>query len=74
MANVIVAGGATGIGRAAVRLHAHVSIAGLLAIAVHGLTLLGDPWLRPGLSGISLPFALRYRSFYTGLGVIAGYL
>jgi len=60
--------------RAAMRLHEHVAIAGLIAIAVHGLTLLGDPWLRPGLAGISIPFALHYRSFYTGLGVIAGYL
>ena len=45
-----------------------------MAIGVHGLSLLGDPWLHPGLSGISVPFALGYRPVYTGLGVIAGYL
>ena len=28
------------------------ALAGLVAIAVHGITLLGDPWLNPGLAGI----------------------
>ena len=54
--------------------HEHLAIAALVAIGVHGLSLLGDPWLHPGLSGISVPFALGYRPVYTGLGVIAGYL
>lgn len=55
-------------------LHEHLSLAGLVAIAVHGITLLGDRWLHPGLSGISIPFAMPYREPYTGLGLIAGYL
>ena len=36
--------------------------------------LMGDPWLHPGLRGIAVPFALGYRSLYTGLGIIGGYL
>lgn len=55
-------------------VHEQAALAGLVAIAVHGLTLLGDPWLRPGLAGIAIPFALSYRSAFTGLGVIAGEL
>lgn len=63
-----------GLGRTLVRLHEHVALASLGAIAVHGLALLGDPWLRPGLRGLTIPFALSYRPLFTGLGVLAGYL
>ncbi len=55
-------------------VHEHTALAGLIAIAVHGLTLLGDPWLRPGFSGLLLPFTMAYRPLYTGLGVIAAFL
>ncbi len=54
-------------------LHESIALAGMVALAVHGITLLGDPWLKPGLSGISLPFASPYRPLFTGIGVIAGY-
>jgi sulfoxide reductase heme-binding subunit YedZ len=60
--------------RACVRLHEHVALVALVAIALHGLALLGDHWLKPGLRGIAIPFALHYRSQFTGLGIIAGYL
>jgi sulfoxide reductase heme-binding subunit YedZ len=60
--------------RAVARLHEHVALAALFAIAVHGLSLLGDHWLRPGLRGIAVPFAMSYRPQFTGLGIIAGYL
>jgi sulfoxide reductase heme-binding subunit YedZ len=51
-----------------------VALVALVAIAVHGLALLGDQWLKPGLRGIAVPFALSYRPSFTGLGIIAGYL
>jgi sulfoxide reductase heme-binding subunit YedZ len=63
-----------GLGRTLLRLHEHVALVGLGAIVVHGLTLLGDPWLRPGLSGLTVPFAMSYRPLYTGLGILSGYL
>jgi sulfoxide reductase heme-binding subunit YedZ len=61
-------------GRDPAAFHEHLSLAGLVAISVHGLTLLGDPWLHPGLAGIAVPFWLGYRTAFTGLGIIAGYL
>lgn len=61
-------------GRSTAGLHEQLSLAGLVAIAVHGLTLLGDPWLHPGLGGIALPFTMGYRTVFTGLGIVAGYL
>lgn len=60
--------------RAVARLHEHVALAGLFAIGVHGLSLLGDHWLKPGLRGIAVPFAMSYRPQFTGLGILAGYL
>ncbi len=60
--------------RALMRLHEHVAIIGLIAISVHGLSLLGDRWLRPGLAGIAIPFAMSYRPLFTGLGILGGYL
>ena len=45
-----------------------------MAIAVHGLSLLGDPWLNPGPAGISIPFVIAYKTFWVGLGITAGWL
>ncbi len=63
-----------GVGRTLVGLHEHVALAGLGAIAAHGLALLGDPWLHPGATGLTVPFAMSYRPLFTGLGILGGYL
>jgi sulfoxide reductase heme-binding subunit YedZ len=57
-----------------VTLHEQLALTGLVAIAVHGITLLGDPWLRPALAGIALPGAMAYRPLFTSLGIVAGWL
>jgi methionine sulfoxide reductase heme-binding subunit len=61
-------------GRNYAAIHEHLSVAGLLAILAHGVTLLGDSWLHPGLVGIAVPFTMGYRTAFTGLGIVAGYL
>lgn len=53
--------------------HEYASIAALVAIVVHGVTLLGDVYLHPSIAEIAIPFTMAYRSFYTGLGVIGAY-
>jgi len=55
-------------------LHEQTALVGLVAIAVHGLTLLGDPWLHPGAAGITIPFTMGYRTLWTGLGVVGAWL
>ena len=60
--------------RAARGIHEQLALVALGATAAHGLLLLADPWLRPGLSGLLVPFASEYRPFWTGLGVLGGYL
>lgn len=54
--------------------HERIAIAALVTLAAHGLFLLGDDWLKAGWEDILIPFAGSYRPFWTGLGVIAGYL
>ncbi len=63
-----------GANKTLVAIHEQTALAGLVAIAVHGLTLLGDPWLNPGLAGIAIPFTMAYKSVFTGLGIIGGWL
>jgi sulfoxide reductase heme-binding subunit YedZ len=60
--------------RAAVRLHEYLAVGALVAIGAHGAALLGDAWLKPGLAGITVPFALGYRPAFTSAGIVAGYL
>lgn len=55
-------------------MHEALAVSGLLAIALHGLLLLGDSYLHPGIVGITVPFAVSRRPLWTGLGVVAGWL
>lgn len=57
-----------------VRLHEHLALAGLVAIAVHAITLLGDRFLHPSPQQLLVPFTLGPEPLYTGLGVIAAWL
>jgi sulfoxide reductase heme-binding subunit YedZ len=54
--------------------HEYASLAALIAIGVHGATLLGDAYLHPSVSQLAVPFNGEYRNFYTGLGILGGYL
>ncbi len=63
-----------GMPRILTAIHEQTALAGLIAITVHGITLIGDPWLNPGVSGVLVPFTMDYRPVWTGLGTIAGML
>ena len=60
--------------REAVPVHQHLSLLALGAIGAHGLLLAADPWLKAGVTGITVPFTLGYRPLWSGLGIIGGYL
>jgi sulfoxide reductase heme-binding subunit YedZ len=64
----------SGLSRKLMAIHEHTALAGIVAIAVHGITLLGDPWLNPGIGGIAVPFTMGFRPLFTGLGIVGGYL
>ncbi len=63
-----------GLSRKLMAIHEQTALAGIVAIAVHGITLLGDPWLHPGVSGVTVPFTMGFRPVWSGLGVVGGYL
>lgn len=55
-------------------LHEHAAIGALAFLAVHAVTLLFDPWLKPGAAGLLVPGAIGYRPLAVAAGVVAGYL
>ena len=54
-------------------IHEALSLTTLAMVALHGLSLLGDSYLNPGVTGIAIPFVGFYRPLWTGLGIVAGY-
>jgi sulfoxide reductase heme-binding subunit YedZ len=54
-------------------IHEALSLTTLAMVALHGVSLLGDSYLNPGVAGIGIPFVGFYRPLWTGLGIIAGY-
>ena len=54
--------------------HERIALLALAAIGAHGLLLLGDTWLKAGVSGLLIPFTMSYRPVWTGIGVLATYL
>lgn len=54
-------------------LHEVLSLGTLVALAVHGLTLLGDQFLSPSLADIALPLAWSYKTLWTSIGIIGGW-
>jgi sulfoxide reductase heme-binding subunit YedZ len=66
-------GALKGLGGDVKALHEALSLATLVAIAVHGAALLGDHYLHPSVLDLSVPFTGAYRPFWTGVGIIAGW-
>jgi ferredoxin-NADP reductase len=60
--------------RGLLSIHQQTALAGLVAIAVHGITLLGDRFLSPSLGDIAIPFTSEHEPLWTGLGVTGGWL
>ena len=56
------------------RFHEASTLVTLGLIVAHSGLLLFDTYLRPGLAGITLPFAISYRPVFSGLGIIGGWL
>jgi methionine sulfoxide reductase heme-binding subunit len=51
--------------------HEALSLATLAALVVHGLTLLGDGYLKPSLGDVAIPFLSGYKTLWTSMGIIA---
>jgi sulfoxide reductase heme-binding subunit YedZ len=55
-------------------IHESLSLATMVALAVHALALLGDGYLNPSLADVTIPFASSYERLWMGLGLVAGWL
>jgi len=60
--------------RTLLSIHQQTALVGLVAIAVHGITLLGDRFLKPSIGDIAIPFTSAHEPLWTGLGVAGGWL
>lgn len=54
-------------------VHEALALATLAAIGAHAGALLLDPWLKPGLPGILIPFQIAYRPVAVAAGIVAAY-
>jgi methionine sulfoxide reductase heme-binding subunit len=52
-------------------IHEALSLAALTTLLVHGLSLLGDGFLKPTLADVAIPFASSYRTLWTSAGIVA---
>jgi sulfoxide reductase heme-binding subunit YedZ len=51
--------------------HEALSLATLGALAVHGLSLIGDSYLHPSLGDVTVPFLSGYKTLWTSTGIVA---
>jgi sulfoxide reductase heme-binding subunit YedZ len=54
-------------------IHQTLSLATMFALAVHGVALLGDTYLRPTVLDITVPFAFSYKTLPTSIGIVSAW-
>jgi methionine sulfoxide reductase heme-binding subunit len=65
--------GLKGRGADLVVTHEILSLTTIVAIVVHGVSLLGDQFMHPSVADIAIPFASGYKTAWTTLGIVAGW-
>jgi methionine sulfoxide reductase heme-binding subunit len=53
--------------------HEALSLATIVAIVIHAVSLLGDHFLKPSLADITIPFVSGYKEPWMSLGIVAGW-
>jgi sulfoxide reductase heme-binding subunit YedZ len=53
--------------------HEQTANAGLAAIGLHGVTLLGDAFLHPSLIDLLVPLTIDYKPVFVATGILGGY-
>jgi sulfoxide reductase heme-binding subunit YedZ len=54
-------------------IHEALSLATLAAIVVHAGSLLGDQYLHPSVTDITIPFVSGYKTIWMSIGIVAGW-
>src|SRR3954469_8817362 len=55
-------------------LHESLSLATIVALVVHAVSLLGDSFLHPSVADITVPFASGYQRWWMAVGIAGGWL
>jgi methionine sulfoxide reductase heme-binding subunit len=53
--------------------HDTLALSAIVAIVVHGVSLLGDQYLHPSIADIAIPFVSSYKTLWTSMGIVAGW-
>jgi sulfoxide reductase heme-binding subunit YedZ len=53
--------------------HEALSLATIVAIVIHAVSLLGDKFLHPSVADIAIPFASSYKEPWMSIGIVAGW-
>jgi sulfoxide reductase heme-binding subunit YedZ len=54
--------------------HEILSLSTIVAIVIHGVTLLGDQFMHPSVVDIAIPFVGSYKTVWTSLGIVSGWV
>jgi sulfoxide reductase heme-binding subunit YedZ len=54
-------------------IHEALSLATIIALVIHAVSLLGDNFLKPSVADISVPFASGYKEPWMAIGIVAGW-
>ena len=54
--------------------HEALSMATIVALVVHAVTLLGDSFLHPSLGDLTIPFVSSYMTAWTTIGIVGGWM
>jgi sulfoxide reductase heme-binding subunit YedZ len=54
-------------------LHEALSLATIVALVLHAVSLLGDSFIKANVADISIPFASSYREPYMAVGIVGGW-
>jgi sulfoxide reductase heme-binding subunit YedZ len=55
-------------------LHESLSLATIVALVVHAVSLLGDSFLHPSVADITVPFASGYQRWWMAVGIVGGWM
>ena len=53
--------------------HEALSLATMVAIVIHAVSLLGDSFLKPSVADIAIPFVSGYKEPWMSIGILAGW-
>ena len=54
-------------------IHEALSLATIVALVIHAVSLLGDGFMSPNIADLTIPFVSGYQRWWTSLGILSGW-